>query len=83
MRNIIKSFGYSNAHLILKAVGLTYDQPTSIDCALKLRNCFFSDAENIGQLTTLNERITSYDLDALLVNKFINDGSAMVALMVD
>ena len=73
----------ANAHLILKAIELVYDQQTSIDSALMLRTAFFTDARDIGKLDVLYELVAAKDLNADLLHTSIADGSAIAALMND
>jgi len=73
----------ANAHLILKAVELSYDQQTSIDIALMLREAFFVDAKDIGKLDVLYELVAAKDVNPELLQTRICDGSAIAALMND
>jgi len=73
----------ANAHLLLKAVELSYDQQTSIDTALMLREAFFVDAKDIGKLDVLYELVATKDLNPELLQTRICDGSAIAALMND
>ncbi|RLA37248.1 MAG: disulfide bond formation protein DsbA [Gammaproteobacteria bacterium] len=73
----------ANAHLILKAIELVYDQQTSIDSALMLREAFFVDACDIGKLDILYDLVAAKGLNADLLQASIVDGSAIAALMND
>jgi predicted DsbA family dithiol-disulfide isomerase len=73
----------ANAHLVLKAVEITYDKNRSVDMALKFREAFFIKAEDIGNLEVLYELVKSSGLDIKSINTSILDGSAMAALMQD
>ena len=73
----------ANAHLVLKAVELSYDMQKSADTALILRNSFFNDARDIGNLDVLSELIHEHGLNHSLIDNHIRDGSAMAALMGD
>ncbi|MBV1928990.1 MAG: DsbA family protein [Gammaproteobacteria bacterium] len=73
----------ASAHLILKAIELVYDQPTSIDSALMLREAFFVDAYDIGKLDILYDLVAAKGLNPELLQTRICDGSAMAALMND
>lgn len=73
----------ANAHLMLKAVEITYDKSTSIDMALKFRTAFFKDALDIGNLEILFGLIKTNGLNQNLINTSIQDGSAMSVLMND
>jgi predicted DsbA family dithiol-disulfide isomerase len=73
----------ANAHLILKAVELSYDQQKSRDSALMLRNSFFNDAQNIADLEVLHHLVEEQGLDHDLIKNSLRDGTAMAALMGD
>jgi len=73
----------ANAHLILKAVELSYDQQKSSDAALVLRNSFFNDAQNIADLDVLLHLVANQGLDRDLIKNSLRDGTAMAALMGD
>jgi predicted DsbA family dithiol-disulfide isomerase len=73
----------ANAHLILKAVELAYDRQRSVDAALMLRNSFFNEAQDIGNMDVILRLIGNLDLDLDFINDSISDGSAMAALMRD
>ncbi len=73
----------ANAHLVLKAIEITYDKNKSIAMALKFREAFFINAEDIGSLDVLYNLIQSSGLKQEIINKSIHDGSAMAALMQD
>ncbi|RLA45252.1 MAG: disulfide bond formation protein DsbA [Gammaproteobacteria bacterium] len=73
----------ANAHLILKAVEISYDQKKSIDIALMLRRAFFVDALDVSNLDVLSDLVAAVGLDRKAINASIRDGSAMAALMRD
>ena len=73
----------ANAHLVLKAVEITYDKSKSIDMALKFRTAFFKDALDIGNLEILFDLIKANGLSQNIINTSIQDGSAKSALMND
>jgi predicted DsbA family dithiol-disulfide isomerase len=73
----------ANAHLVLKAVEITYDKKKSIEMALKFRTAFFVDGLDIGNLNVLYNLVTANGLDRNTVNTSIGDGSAMASLMGD
>ena len=73
----------ANAHLILKAIELTHDQSTSINMALVYRTAFFKDALDISDLNVLKELAAANSLDVIDINKNLNNGTAMAALMAD
>ncbi|MBV1930405.1 MAG: DsbA family protein [Porticoccaceae bacterium] len=73
----------ANAHLILKAIELSYDREKSIEIALKLREAFFVDALDIGKLDVLYDLVADNDLDHTLIDAHVQAGSAIAALMHD
>ena len=73
----------ANAHLVLKAVELSYDKQKSADTALMLRNSFFNDAQNIGNLDVLYHLVKDHGLDRDVIDNCIHEGTAMAALMGD
>jgi predicted DsbA family dithiol-disulfide isomerase len=73
----------ANAHLILKAIELSYGKGKSIELALLIRQAFFIDGQDIGQLSLLFSLVEQTGLDCQPIHKSIDDGSAMGALMAD
>jgi len=73
----------ANAHLILKAIELVYDQQTSINCTLILREAFFADARDISKLDILYDLVAAKGLSVDLLHTSIADGTAMAGLMND
>lgn len=73
----------ANAHLILKAVEVSYGKDKSIDMALKIRQSFFVDALDIGKLDVLYGIISEAGLNKKQIESSIQDGSAIAALMHD
>jgi predicted DsbA family dithiol-disulfide isomerase len=73
----------ANAHLVLKAVELSYDQQRSTDVAFTFRNSFFNDAQDIANLEVLYKLVEEQGLDRDLLNNSLRDGTAMAALMGD
>ncbi|MFT5806735.1 MAG: putative DsbA family dithiol-disulfide isomerase [Moritella dasanensis] len=73
----------ANAHLIIKAVELSYGTNKSADMALLIRNSFFNGAQNIGELSVLYQLVYDCDLDLEVINTCVNDGTAMAALLRD
>jgi predicted DsbA family dithiol-disulfide isomerase len=73
----------ANAHLVLKAIEVTYDKNKSIDMALKFRTAFFMDALDIGNLEVLCGLVKANGLSEEKINASIHDGSAMATLMHD
>lgn len=77
----IRPTSSANPHLVLKAVELSYSSQHSIELALKFRQAFFVDAQDISNIDILFVLIEQAGLDCEKVNKAIVDGSAMAALM--
>ncbi len=77
----IRPASSANTHLVLKAIELSYSSQQSIELALKFRQSFFVDAQDISNIDTLFAIIEEAGLDSALVNKTMLDGSAMSALM--
>ena len=73
----------ANAHLVLKGVEIIYDADTATDIALKIRQAFFVDSINIGELDTLHQLIKDNGLSPEQVMQTLQDGSAMARLMSD
>jgi predicted DsbA family dithiol-disulfide isomerase len=73
----------ANAHMVLKAIELSYDTDKSIEMALKFRVAFFRDALDIGDLEVLYGLIECNGLEQNTIKKSISNGSAMAALMHD
>lgn len=73
----------ANAHLVLKAVQLCYGKEKSIDMALLIRQAFYIDGQDIGQLSLLFSLLESEGIDGERINKALFDGSAMASLMAD
>lgn len=77
----IRPTSSANPHLVLKAVELSYSRQHSIELALKCRQVFFVDAQDISNIDILFVLIEQAGLDCEKVNKAIVNGSAMAALM--
>ncbi|PKI14305.1 DsbA family oxidoreductase [Colwellia sp. 12G3] len=73
----------ANAHLVLKAIELSYGKVKSIEMALLIRQAFYIDGQDISQLSLLFSLIEAAGIDAEDINKTLCDGSAMASLMAD
>lgn len=73
----------ANAHLVLKAIELSYSKEKSIEMALLIRRTFYIDGQDIGQLSLLFSLLETVGIDCVRINKKLNDGSAMASLMAD
>ena len=79
----VKPTTSANAHLVLKALEIVYDENRSVDMALKFRSAFFVDALDIGRLDVLYDLINASDLDCDQIKASIHDGSPMALLLRD
>jgi len=79
----VKPVTSANAHLVLKAVEISYDKSKSIEFALKIRSAFFIDALDVGNLDVLCDLVKINGLDHNAINTSTHDGSAIAALMHD
>jgi len=73
----------ANSHLILKAVELSYGKEKSIEVALLIRQAFFIEAEDISQISVLFSLLEGDGINIQLIQKTIDNGSAMASLMAD
>jgi predicted DsbA family dithiol-disulfide isomerase len=73
----------ANAHLVLKAISLCYDDQTSVKMALVFRQAFFVNAIDISNISQLYDIIQQHNLDMHQIKQKLIDGKAMAALMVD
>ena len=73
----------ANAHLVIKAAGIVESAAAAASLAVRIRQSFFEDAVDIGQLPMLLSIATDGGLDAGQINKCIENGSASAALMGD
>ncbi len=73
----------ANAHLVLKAIEFAFGVESSIHAALQFRKAFFINALDISDVNVLMAIADQHKLGIQNINKHINDGSAMAALMKD
>jgi len=73
----------ANAHLLLKAIEISFGKTKSIELALSIRQAFFINGEDIGQLAVLFSLAEKAGLDCQTIQQSIDNGSAMAALMAD
>lgn len=71
----------ANSHLVSKAIELAYSSQKSIDLALKFRQAFFVEAQDISSLDVLFAITEDAGLDSAKINTAILDGSAIASLM--
>ena len=81
--NVTRPTTSANAHLVLKAIELTHDKSMSVKFASILRKAFFVDAKDISQLETLFDLLKQNGINTDEINKAINKGTALAALMSD
>ena len=73
----------ANAHMVIKAVEMSFGRQIASDFAASLRHAFFVEAIDIGSLDQIYELIKNKNLDVLPVKACISNGSALAALMHD
>ncbi len=73
----------ANAHLVLKAIEIAYDEKKSMEMALRFRAAFFSEARDIGHFDVLLELAEENSLDIHNIKISLYNGSAMAKLMGD
>ncbi len=73
----------ANAHLILKAISLGYNNEISIQMALFFRQAFFTQAIDISNISQLYDIIQQHGLDKSIIKQQLNNGKAMAELMLD
>ncbi|MCG8669951.1 MAG: DsbA family protein [Pseudomonadales bacterium] len=79
----VKPATSANAHMVLKAIELVYGKQKSIDMALIIREAFYVDAQDIGDLGVLYELLQGHSIDPKDISAMVTDGSAIAALMHD
>jgi len=73
----------ANAHLILKAIVLEHGTRVANCFAKTVREAFFLEAVDISDMLVLYKLSDITKLNTIRIKKFINDGSALAALMND
>ncbi len=73
----------SAAHLILKATQLAYDEATSAKLALRLRQAFFVEAQDISKRGVNMAIAQAMGIDVQALQARYEDGTALAALMAD
>lgn len=73
----------ANAHLVLKAIEQSYGQDKSIEMALLIRQAFYIDGQDIGQLNLLFSLFDDLGINKEVIKNLLSDGCAMAALMAD
>jgi predicted DsbA family dithiol-disulfide isomerase len=73
----------ASAHMVLKAIELTYTKPLSIEFAGVLRKAFFIDAKDISEMEILFSLLEDLKINADEIKKTLNNGTALAALMTD
>ena len=73
----------ANAHLLLKAAQSVASTDTMVELATRMRQAFFVDAVDIGELSNLLELAADLGLAAESLEAELGSGRAMAALMTD
>ena len=73
----------ANAHMVLKAIELTNNKSLSIEFASVLRKAFFIEAKDISELEMLFNLLKQAGINTEKINKTLNNGMALAALMSD
>ena len=73
----------ANAHLLLKATERANSTETMVRLALALREAFFVDARNIGELEVCLAVADELELDRAALSRELASGAAMAALLTD
>ena len=73
----------ANAHLMVKAVELSFGHEKGAEAALMFRTSFYKDAEDISDINVLLNIVKRFGLDCDAINENINNGKAMAALLSD
>jgi len=73
----------ANAHMVLKAIELTCNKQSAIEFSNILRKAFFIDSKDISELETLFSLLKQEGIDTEHINKTLNNGTALAALMSD
>ena len=81
--NSVRPRTSTTAHIFLKAVEESHGADTGQDLALRVRQAFFSEARDIGQVSELRELANSIGLDGSQIDATLGNGSAIAALMQD
>ena len=71
----------ANAHLVLAAASQIADSRAAKNLAAQIRQAFFVDAQDIGDLQVLSDIAERMGLDSNDIRAAINDGSAAAELM--
>ena len=73
----------ANAHLMLKAIELTYGADEARKLSYSIRQAFFVEARDIGSFEVLNEVLSEQGLDNEVTQSEISNGHAIAALTHD
>jgi predicted DsbA family dithiol-disulfide isomerase len=73
----------ANAHLVLKAAELESSAAKARRLASRVREAFFTEARDIGQLAVLLAICEEMSLNCGAIRRALDDGSAIAALMAD
>ena len=81
--NVVRPNTSANAHMVCKAIELSYGPQQAADSALWFRKAFFVEALDISDLDVLCEVVKDHGLEPEGIQQRVRDGSAMAALMGD
>ena len=73
----------SQAHLLLRAVGLVADEERLASVALRIRQAFFCDARDISDMELLLDLAEQEQVDRSSLSACLRDGRAIAALSSD
>ncbi len=71
------------AHLVLKAAGIMAGDHATTQLALAIRQAFFMQAQDISDLTVLEDIVTAHDFDWQAIQTQLTNGKALAALLAD
>ncbi len=73
----------ANAHLVIKAAGITGSSVDAANLAVVIRRSFFSNALDIGSIPVLLDVANALGCDVTQIKATLDDGTASAALMGD
>jgi predicted DsbA family dithiol-disulfide isomerase len=73
----------AQAHLVLRATAIAHDESKMAALALNIRQAFFLEARDIGNLNLLLEMAQDCDCEPAALRQCLDDGSAIAAYSTD
>ncbi len=73
----------AQAHLFLRAIGLVVGNDAIDAMALRIRQAFFCDAQDVSDMDILKSLAAEQNLDIAAITQALDDGSAIAALSND